>query len=256
MRRRPNSVSSPPIKLFPARPLNDVGIFVIEDPELAPDIIRRLARVQVAEDILAWMSPKPDWAKGFQMINIAYGAETKAELTLKRDLIRESVRPYIERKVGGFMPLPPDMKVRFLEAPQSTLAVFADVNKGGGFEYVGAIMPVELFAPAFRKGLEIADSRQVPYSLGARIVGLAHCMMFFYAYAFNRADQADVRRAQTALEDTNAMVLEMGGIPWKAEIPAQKQIIKKMDPNTFALMNRLRAVLDPQGIMNPGNWEA
>jgi glycolate oxidase len=244
------------IKLFPARPWNDVGIFVIEDPELAPDIIRRLARVQVAEDILAWMSPKPDWARGFQMINIAYGAETKAELTLKRNLIRESVRPYIEQKVGGFMPLPPDMKVRFLEAPQSTLAVFADVNKGGGFEYVGAIMPVELFPQAFRKGLEIAESRQVTYSLGARIVGLAHCMMFFYAYAFNRADQADVRRAQTALEDTNAMVLEMGGIPWKAEAPAQKQIIKKMDPNTFALMNRLRAVLDPQGIMNPGNWEA
>jgi glycolate oxidase len=47
----------------------------------------------------------------------------------------------------------------------------------------------------------------------------------------------------------------MGGIPWKAEAPAQKEIIRKMDPNMFALMNRIRAVLDPQGIMNPGNWE-
>ena len=47
----------------------------------------------------------------------------------------------------------------------------------------------------------------------------------------------------------------MGGIPWKAEAPAQKQIIEKMDPNTFALMNRIREVLDPKGFMNPGNWE-
>jgi glycolate oxidase len=47
----------------------------------------------------------------------------------------------------------------------------------------------------------------------------------------------------------------MGGIPWKAEAPAQKQIIEKMDPNTFSLMNRIREVLDPKGIMNPGNWE-
>ena len=41
----------------------------------------------------------------------------------------------------------------------------------------------------------------------------------------------------------------------KAEEPAQKQIIKRMDPNTFALMNRVRSALDPKGIMNPGNWE-
>jgi FAD/FMN-containing dehydrogenase len=29
-----------------------------------------------------------------------------------------------------------------------------------------------------------------------------------------------------------------------------------MDPDTFSLMNRLRGLLDPKGIMNPGNWEA
>ncbi|MCK4791261.1 MAG: FAD-binding oxidoreductase [Desulfobacteraceae bacterium] len=243
------------IKLYPNRPFNDVIIFVTEDPEIVPDVIHRLSGVAVAEDILAWMTPKPVWAHGFQMLNVNYGAESRRELTLKRDLLRESVRKYIDEKVGGFMPLPPDMKKRFLEAPASTLAVFADVNKGGGFEYVGGIMPIELFPEAYRKGLEIASKHAVTYSLGARIIGLGHCMMFFYAYAFNRADEADVKRAQQALEDTNAMVLEMGGIPWKAEAPAQKQIINKMHPPTYELMNRIRAVLDPKGIMNPGNWE-
>jgi glycolate oxidase len=38
-------------------------------------------------------------------------------------------------------------------------------------------------------------------------------------------------------------------------LPAQKEIIRKMDPNMLALMNRIRFVLDPNGIMNPGNWE-
>ena len=64
-----------------------------------------------------------------------------------------------------------------------------------------------------------------------------------------------MKRAQKALEATNRAVLELGGIPWKAEAPAQKEIIRKMDPNMFELMNRVRAVLDPKGIMNPGNWE-
>jgi glycolate oxidase len=51
------------------------------------------------------------------------------------------------------------------------------------------------------------------------------------------------------------VVLELGGIPWKAEEPAQQLILKKMDPQTYELMNKIREVLDPNGIMNPGNWE-
>jgi glycolate oxidase len=79
--------------------------------------------------------------------------------------------------------------------------------------------------------------------------------MFFFAYPFNRADETDVERARRALEETNREVLEMGGIPWKAEAPAQKQIIGRMDPGTLDLMGRIRNMLDPDGIMNPGNWE-
>ena len=243
------------IKLYPKRAFNDVGIFVVEDPELVPDIIHRITGVQVAEDVTAWMTPKPVWASGFQHINVNYSADTKEELTWKRNLIRASLRKYLDEKTGGFMPLPPPMKKQFLEEPASTLSRFADVRKGGGFEYVGAIMPIQLFGKAYLKGIEIAERHGTAYSTGARIIGLGHCMMFFYAYAFNRADASDVKRAQGALEETNLEVLDMGGIPWKAEAPAQKQIIQHMDPESFALMNRLRGVLDPKGIMNPGNWE-
>jgi glycolate oxidase len=243
------------IKLFPNRPFNDVRVFVAEDPELIPDVLYQLTRVGVAEDILASMAARPEWIRGLQMLIINYGAETQKELTLKRDLLRESVRRYIDEKVGGFMPLPPDMKRGFLEAPQTSVSRFADARKGGGFEYVGAIMPIQLFPDAYRNGIEITEAYGIPYAMGARIVGVGHCMMFFFAYAFNRADAGDVKKAQKALEDTNERVLEMGGIPWKAEAPAQKQIISKMDPNTFALINRVRSLLDPKGIMNPGNWE-
>ena len=62
-------------------------------------------------------------------------------------------------------------------------------------------------------------------------------------------------RAEKALEDSNEAALRIGGIPWKAEAPAQKNILKQMEPNTYNLMNRIRKVLDPNGIMNPGNWE-
>ncbi len=243
------------IKLYPKRSLDDVRVFVTEDPALAPDLIRRLGQTQVAEDITVAMSQRPEWLRGFQMFIVNFGADSKRELLLKRDLLTESVKKYIDDKVGGFMPLPGIMKGRFLEAPNKSLSLFADSRQGGGFEYVGAIMPLELFAEACRAGVEIAERHGLPYTMGARVIGPGHCMMFFYAYPFNRADPADVKNAQRALEESNESALGLGGIPWKAEAPAQKQIIERMEPNTFALMNRIRAALDPNGIMNPGNWE-
>jgi len=243
------------IKLYPAYPLNDVGVFVCEDASLVPDILYRITGTQVAEDVTAWMSPKPDWAAGFLHCNVNYGARTKTELTWKRNLIRSSVAHYIDEKTGGFLPVPGPMKQRFLEVPARQLSVFADVRKGGGFEYVGAIMPVELFPDAYALGLDVAERVGVSYSMGCRVVGVNHSMMFFYAYAFNRADPDDVDRAQRALEETNQRVVALGGVPWKAEAPAQQEIIDRMDPAMFAMMGRIRSVLDPNGIMNPGNWE-
>jgi glycolate oxidase len=244
------------ITLFPDRPLSDVGVFVTEDPDVVPGVIGEITRVQVAEDVTAWMTPKPDWAEGFQHINVCFSADTREELSWRWKLIRGSVRKYIDERVGGFMMLPPNMKKGLLEAPSTQLTRFADVRKGGGFEYVGAIMPIELFPVAHRAGLEIAQRHGTTYSTGARVIGPGHCMMFYFSYPFNRADPEDVERAQSALEETNRVALDLGGIPWKAEAPAQKQIIQKMDPNTFSLMKRIRGALDPKGIMNPGNWEA
>jgi glycolate oxidase len=243
------------VKLFPNYAFNDVLLFVCEDADVMPDVISRLTSVQVAEDMTPWMTPKPDWAKGFLHINIAYGAHSKKELTFKRNLLQASVRHYIDQKTAGFLPLPPTQKSRFLKIPSPDLARFADLRKGGGFEYVGAMMAIEHFPEAYRAGLDIAEKYQVSYSLGARIIGAGHAMMFFFAYAFNRADDEDVCRASAALDATNRAVLGIGGIPWKAEQPAQRQIIERMDPETFALMGRIRSVLDPNGIMNPGNWE-
>jgi glycolate oxidase len=243
------------IKLYPNYPLADVGVFVCEDASIMPDILYRITGTQQAEDVTAWMTPKPDWAKGFLHCNVNYGAQTKNELVWKRNLIRSAVANYIDNKRGGFLPLPGMMKQRFLEVPARQLSLFADVRKGGGFEYVGAIMPVELFPEAYELGLDVAKKLGVNYSMGCRIIGVNHCMMFFYAYAFNRVDFEDVARAQRALEETNKSVVAMGGIPWKAEAPAQKEIIRKMDPNMFDMMRRIRSALDPNGIMNPGNWE-
>lgn len=243
------------LKLFPRQKKKDVMMFVVENPDYIPDIIYRITGTEVAEDINVISAPKPDWMEGFQLTNIALTANTDLEMDFKRKTVRAALAEYMDRKEGGFMFLADDMKKGFLETPQRSVARYADVRKGGGFEYVGAIMPVEAFPAAYREGLAIAARCGTTYSFTVRIIGRAHCMMFAFAYPFNRADREDVERARRALHETNAAVLEMGGVPWKAEAPAQRQILEKTDPNTLLLMKKIRGLLDPNGIMNPGNWE-
>jgi glycolate oxidase len=243
------------IRLYPNYRYNDMLIYVCETAEQMPEAISLLTGVQVAEDMTPWMVPKPEWAKGFFHINIAFGAHSKKELVFKRNLLQESVRRLTDTKTAGFLPIPPVQKGRFMQIPSPDLARFADARQGGGFEYVGAMMAIERFPEAYARGMEIAEKFHVTYSLGARIIGAGHAMMFFFAYAFNRADAEDVQRAADALEATNRACLALGGIPWKAELPAQKEILSQMHTGTVALMDRLRDTLDPNHIMNPGNWE-
>ncbi len=244
------------IKLYPKPALKDVMVFVTENPEYLPDILFKITGTEMAEDLNVSASEQPHYVEGLQLTIIAVTAGSEAEMNLKKRTIRETLRSYINEKEGGFMFIPTFAKGRFLETPMREMTKFADTKKGGGFEYVGAIMPIELFPQAHREGIAIAARHDTPYSMAVRTIGRGHSMMFAYAYAFNRADDEDRKKAQRALHETNMAVLELGGIPWKAEEPAQQLILEKMDPETYKLMTRLRAVLDPNGIMNPGNWEA
>ncbi|MHA2495690.1 MAG: FAD-linked oxidase C-terminal domain-containing protein [Candidatus Hodarchaeales archaeon] len=126
--------------------------------------------------------------------------------------------------------------------------------KGGGFEYCGPIIPVEKYPEAFAKLLEITSRYDITFGHAGRIIGRGHCMMFSFGYPFNRADPDNIEKTKKALHDTNTASLGIGGIPWKPEAPAQAMIMEKMDKNTLELVKRIKTVLDPNEIMNPGNW--
>jgi glycolate oxidase len=79
--------------------------------------------------------------------------------------------------------------------------------------------------------------------------------MFAWTYAFNRADEESIGQAREALHETDDLVMELGGVLWKPGLYGQRLILERLDPETRGLMKRVRKLLDPRGIMNPGNWE-
>ncbi|NVM17086.1 MAG: FAD-binding oxidoreductase [Candidatus Lokiarchaeota archaeon] len=238
------------IKLFPKPKMRDIVFGLCKDPKILPELISNITSTDVAEDILLGIQDKPDWMKGYTFIIVYITGETEEELSSKTKILKKMYRSAKSR----YMKVPERVEEIFLEKPQFA-AKAADFRKGGGFEYVGAFIPLQLIPELIQIGTEISLKHGIVPTLGARLIGQGHAIMFFISYSFNRADPDDMKNAREALHETNKAVLEIGGIPWKAEVDGQQLILEKMDPNYKKLLKNIKNLLDPNGIMNPGNWE-
>jgi glycolate oxidase len=237
------------LRLFPCKKIRGVGQFVVEDEEIVPEIMYKLTHTQMAEDIVAFSQAIPPLASGLQHFTINIAADSEKELEFKQEIIwDDTLGEYIQRGDGGFLGF-----VRGLQRPQ--ISTTSDWRKGGGFEYIGSIMPVTKYPECYRRGRKISESHGIPYTVLGRCIGAAHAMMFSWTYAFNRADAETIRQAREALHETDALALELGGTIWKPGLYGQKLLKERFDPNTLDLMGKIKQLLDPNGIMNPGNWE-
>jgi glycolate oxidase len=242
------------LMLYPNKNIRDVELFVTDRAELIPEMIYKLTHLEMLEDINVWFAPRPFVFKDTFQITVYFTGDDDEEVEFKRKMLWNAMQGYIDSKDGGFMSIQ-YLKERLLEMPQRSLAEFADVPKGGGFEYSGPIIPIDHFPRYANKLVELAVKYDLLYSGAGRLISGGHSMMFAISFAFNRDDKEMMTRVKHALDDATQFALEQGGIPWKPNFTEQKMILKKMDSNTRNLFETIKKNIDPRGIMNPGNWE-
>ena len=238
------------VELFPKPKFREIVFGLMEDPNDIPNILYKVTETGMAEDVLLGMQDKPDWMKGYVFLMTYITGDTKEDIDRQTNILKKIYR----KNNARFMKAPERMKNIYLEKPIFASGA-ADYRKGGGFEYVGAFMPLEKIPEAYEKGAEVSRKYGIPPTLGSRLIGGTHTIVMFFSYSFNRADANDMKNARDALHETNKLALDLGGIPWKAELNGQKLTIDKMDHSYKKLLKTIRNILDPNGIMNPGNWE-
>jgi glycolate oxidase len=242
------------LMLYPNKKFREVELFVTDRVELIPEILYKLTYIELLEDINVWFAPRPLVFKDTFQITIYFTGDDEEEVEFKRKMLWNAMQQYIDSKDGGFMSIQ-YLKERLLEMPQRGVAEFADVPKGGGFEYSGPIIPIDHFPRYAAKLVALAQRYNLLYSGAARLISGGHSMMFAISFAFNRDDKGMMGRVKQALDEATQFALEQGGIPWKPNFLEQRMILERMDPNTRDIFKTIKETLDPKHIMNPGNWE-
>ncbi len=239
------------IKLYPNPKERDLIFGLTQDFGGLPNLMSKITYTEFAEDIMIGHSHTPINMKNFCIVMVYIAGNSKEEMDLKKSTIQKIFK---ENNIQA-APVPAQTRSYMMDHPQYTAAFAADWRKGGGFEYVGSFIPLEKIPEAIEKGVIISEKYGLVPSLLCRIIGSGHAVMFSVTFPFNRADPDDRKNAREGLEETNKMVLEIGGVPWKTELIGQKLTMEKADPHYRDLFKRVRNLLDPNGIMNPGNWE-
>ena len=243
------------LKLYPCKKMRDVMVFLTDKAEVVPDIMLRLSHTEMIEDLVVSAQPLPLRFRGTFWVMTYITGDSDEELEFKRRMVWDALWQYFESRDVGFLSLSPDMKAPLMSMPSKDTTRFADVAKGGGFQYAGPITPIEKFPAFVRKLEEVATKYNVFYASTTRVIGAGHCMMFSFSFSFNRANADEMARAKKALDECSKFALEEGGVLWKADVDEQKLLMDKMDPNTLLLIKKIKQLLDPNRIMNPANWE-
>jgi FAD/FMN-containing dehydrogenase len=233
------------------------------------ELMRRLARLGICDDIggLSWPTGKllygvatprekdPDEPEFFTYIDVS--AWNGAQLRVKLEMVLAELQALRER--GAEIEDPFDIETlcaisprfeKFAEFP--TDLDFLTGNPGGGLTWVGTYGPLSRFDSAADRGAAIQESHGFPPLIVSRPMKGGHFGVLRFIETFVRDDPADVERVRRCNGELCAMVLEEGFVPYKTPGWAMGPLLSRMWPGTHDLMRRVRALLDPQGIMNPG----
>jgi FAD/FMN-containing dehydrogenase len=129
---------------------------------------------------------------------------------------------------------------------------YSDHRGGGGLDYIGSITPVINWPQGVRRLTAVFEKHGfTPYiRLGiyrGTIQGMLRALV-----PYNRSATADVEAVRQMNREFVEVLLDCGGLIYKAPSFACEAMWRRGDPSFLELMRRARQMLDPNGIMNPG----
>ncbi|MBA7605682.1 4-cresol dehydrogenase [hydroxylating] flavoprotein subunit [subsurface metagenome] len=124
----------------------------------------------------------------------------------------------------------------------------------GGCTWVGTYAPTSEWEKTVPMTYPIFDKYRLPRVVFLRPFKEGHFGMWRPIIAFNRNDADEVERVRKLMREMLALALDCGYVPYKSPYWAIQMMLERADPNFIELVKRVKNMLDPNDIMNPGRW--
>jgi FAD/FMN-containing dehydrogenase len=128
------------------------------------------------------------------------------------------------------------------------------LSSGGGLMWVGTYGPMSTWLETVKKGCEIQDKYDISRTCYSRIMNEGHFAGLRWMIPYNKEDPELVQRVKDMCAEQLDLVLETGFIPYKTPVWAVRRLEEKTGPNWMKLHRKIKEMLDPNNIMNPGRW--
>jgi FAD/FMN-containing dehydrogenase len=183
-------------------------------------------------------------------ISMDVTGNTQEELDAKINVINKVVKEDLsDLKIN--IPEPhPSMRAGF---PMQALGV---LSSGGGLMWVGCYGPISKWAETCEKGCLIEDKYELCRGAYARVMNEGHFIGLRWMIPYDKGDPETVRRVIEATNEQLDLVLEMGFVPYKTPVWAVRRLEELAGPELVGLHRKLKKLMDPNNILNPGRWGA
>ncbi|HNS99224.1 MAG TPA: FAD-binding oxidoreductase [Polyangiaceae bacterium] len=234
------------------------------------EAMRRLSRMEFCDDIggLSWPTgkmmlgvtkphPIADDGEPRFFLYVDLTAERPEQLVLKRQMLedvlselRQEGQRY-EEPIGieTLVTLNPAMGA-FASFP-TDLGFLTD-HPGGGLTWVGTYGPLSRFDDAAHEGIEVMVRHGFAPAIVSRSMKEGHFGVLRFLSLFDKKKPQEIEIVKRVnLELLHAMTAR-GFIMYKTPSWALREWLSHIDPGFLSMMRKVKTLLDPQGIFNPG----
>lgn len=257
-------------QLWPQHRFNRRLFVLTYSPRGTFEAVRRLVRREFCDDIggLSWPSakmmlgvkhPHPEPATGEPtfILYVDLTADIEEEMALKERMLNDvlaSVRRLEERieeplDIHMLLKVNPAMSP-FAEFP--TDLEFLTNHGGGGLSWVGTYGPLSKFEAGIEAGTRIMVRHNFAPMIVTRPMRGGHYGVLRFVEIFDKKNAAEIARVKAVNHELLEMCTELGFVMYKTPSWAFEVLKPRIDSGMLKLMRDVKAVLDPQGIMNPG----
>ncbi len=258
------------VSLWP-KPKHSAGLhFRLMDHKSAYELLRALARTRVPDDLIGTSFALSKVSAAAQRhekdalyppqkrlpgdpeftVSCEVSGNTEEELRVKMRVVRSVVRNDLKQYE---IKIPRPGPGAYAGFPMQALPV---LSGGGGLTWVGTYGPMSKWLETVEKGCQLQDKWEISRSAYTRVMNEGHFVGLRWMLPYDKSNPDLVRRIEGLCADQLDMVLDMGFIPYKTPYWAVRKIEQRAGPEWVRLHQKIKKVLDPNNILNPGRWGA